>query len=252
LRRLVPDGELVRRRAAGETLRELAAGYGVSHTTLGRYFARPEIARQLKEAGRLVRRERQTAAARRAAERRLEGEVRRQAKEQVARERERRLGAARAMLGASRPGVRRRRRSAYEAWLDEHDARQPLTRADLRSRSDELAAHTVAAGGGVQVVIEATGLRTRENVLRLIDPVILVEALDNDAATAVAEPVRERLRRLVPDPELVRRRAAGVSLRRIAADYGVAHTTLYRYFQRPEVARQLRQAKQRPRAKKVA
>ncbi len=31
-------------------------------------------------------------------------------------------------------------------------------------------------------------------------------------------------------------------MRRIAADYGVAHTTLYRYFQRPEVARQLRQA----------
>ena len=44
------------------------------------------------------------------------------------------------------------------------------------------------------------------------------------------------------DPELLRRRAAGESLRGIAADYGVAHTTLHRYFQRPEVARQLRQA----------
>jgi hypothetical protein len=79
-----------------------------------------------------------------------------------------------------------------------------------------------------------------------------VEALDNDAARAVAEPVRERLRRLAPDPELVQRRAAGESLRRIAGDYGVAHTTLYGYFQRPKVAKQLSQAKQRARAKKVA
>ena len=31
-------------------------------------------------------------------------------------------------------------------------------------------------------------------------------------------------------------------MRRIAADYGVAHTTLHRYFQRAEVARQLRRA----------
>jgi hypothetical protein len=86
-------------------------------------------------------------------------------------------------------------------------------------------------------------LRTRENVLRLIDPVILVQALDNDAAaSALAEPARDRLRRLVPDRELVRRRAAGETLRPLAGDYGVAHTSLYRYFQRPEVARHLRQA----------
>lgn len=156
-------------------MRELAADYGVAHTTLGRYFARPEIAKQLKEAGRLVRRERRAAAARQGAERRLEREVRRQAKRQVALERERRLRTARALLAAGRSGVRRRRRSAYAAWLDEHDARQPLTRADLHSRNDELAAHTVAAGGGVQAVLESTGLRTRENALRLIDSVILVE-----------------------------------------------------------------------------
>lgn len=237
LRRLVPDAELVHRRAAGETLRELAADYGVAHTTLGRYFARPEITSQLKQSGRLVRRERRAAAERRAAERRMEREVRRQAKEQVALED--RLRAARALRAAARG----RRRSAYAAWLDERDARLPPTRADLHSRNDELAAQTVAAGAGVQAVIEATGLRTRENVLRLIDPVILVQALDNDtAASALAEPARDRLRRLVPDPELVRRRAAGETLRLLAVDYGVAHTTLYRYFQRPEVARQLRQA----------
>jgi hypothetical protein len=221
-------------------LRQLAADYGVAHTTLGRYFRRPEITSQLQQSRRLVRRERRALAERRAAERRIERQVRRQAKEQVALED--RLRAARALRAAG-AAARGRRRSAYTAWLDEQDARLPLSRAELRSRNDELAAQTVARGGGVQAVIEATGLRTRANVLRLIDPVILVQALDNDtAASAVAEPARERLRRLLPDPELVRRRAAGQSLRGIAADYAVAHTTLYRYFQRPQVARQLRQA----------
>jgi hypothetical protein len=72
-------------------------------------------------------------------------------------------------------------------------------------------------------------LRSRENVLDLIDPVILVRALDNDAAaTAACEPDRDRLRRLVPDRELVRRRAQGETLRRLACDYGVAHTPLGR------------------------
>jgi len=77
-------------------------------------------------------------------------------------------------------------RDAYEAWLNERDARVPLTRADLYSRNDDAAARVVAAGGGMQAVIEATGLRTRENVLRLIDPAILDEARQNDAAPAAA------------------------------------------------------------------
>ena len=193
LRRLVPDVELVRRRAAGETLRVLAADYGVAHTTLGRYFARAEVVRQLREAG---QGERRAAATRRVAERRAERAIRRQTKEQA-----------------------------------------PL-RAELRSRNDELAARAVEAGGGVEAVIEATGLRTRENVLRAIDPAILVRAFDNDAASGAGPVDRARLRRLVPDPELVRRRAAGQTLRRLACDYGVAHTTLGRWFGRPEVARQ--------------
>jgi hypothetical protein len=193
----VPDVELVRRRAAGETLRVLAADYGVAHTTLGRYFARPEVVRQLREAG---QGERRAAATRRVAERRAERAIRRQAKEQTA-----------------------------------------LAR-DLRSPNDELAERAVEAGGGIEAVIEATGLRTRENVLRAIDPTILVHAFDNDAASAAAGPPdRARLRRLVPDPELVRRRAVGETLRRLASDYGVAHTTLGRWFDRPEVARQLHQ-----------
>jgi lambda repressor-like predicted transcriptional regulator len=197
LRRLVPDAELVRRRAAGETLRALAADYGVAHTTLGRYFARAEAVRQLREAGQSLRAERRAAPTRRVAERRAERAIRRQAKEQA-----------------------------------------PL-RADQRSRNDELAARAVEAGGGVEAVIEATGLRMRENVLRAIDPAVLVRAFDNDAANAPAPPDRARLRRLVPDPELMRRRAAGETLRRLASDYGVAHTTLGRWFARPEVARQL-------------
>jgi hypothetical protein len=212
----------------------------VAHTTLGRYFARPEVARQLWEARRCVRTERRAAAERRAAERRLEREVRRRAKEQVALSREL------AHRAAAAPHSRRPRRTAYAAWLDEQDARRPLTRADLRSRSDELAERAVASGGGIEAVIEATGLRSRENVLRLIDPVILVRAFENEAeAAAAAEPERDRLRRLVPDRELLRRRAAGETLRRLAADYRVAHTTLGRWFARPQVARQLRELRRR-------
>jgi hypothetical protein len=103
LRKLVPDAELIRRRAAGEPLRELACDYDVAHTTLGRYFERPEVAKQQRQAR------------------------------------------------------------------------------------------------------------------------------------------RRRLRKLVPDAGLIRRRAAGEPLRELAPDYDdVAHTTLGRYFKRPEVAKQLR------------
>jgi hypothetical protein len=179
LRRLVPDAELIRRRAAGEPLRELAADYDVSHTTLSRYFDRPEVAKQLRQAVRQLRAAQRAAEARRLAERRLEQEVRRKAKEQAALERER---ARRARAVSGKPAARRRRaRTPYEAWLDEHAARLPLTRADLHSRSDEIAARVVAEGGGMQAVIDATGLRTRENVLRSIDPAILEQALQNDA-----------------------------------------------------------------------
>jgi len=63
LRRLEPDAELVRRRAAGETFREIAPDYRVSHTTLSRYCARPEVATQVTQAGRLLRAEQRAAAA---------------------------------------------------------------------------------------------------------------------------------------------------------------------------------------------
>jgi len=178
LRKLVPDAELIRRRAAGEPLRELAFDYDVAHTTLGRYFERPEVAKQLRQAAKQLRAEQRAAAARRSAERRLEQEVRRKAREQAAAEREQ---ARRARAAAREITTRRRRpRTPYGDWLDEPDARRTLTRADLHSQSDETAARIVAAGGGMQAVIDATGLRTRENVVGLIDPAILKQALDND------------------------------------------------------------------------
>jgi hypothetical protein len=176
------------------------------------------------------------------AERRLERELRRKARRQVALERQqlRRSRAVQARIAARRPADQ----SAYADWLDDNDLRRPLTRAELYSRTDDTAAHTADTGGGIEALVEATGLRTRENVLGVIDPVILVRAFDNDAAApATREPNRARTRRLVPDRELLRRRAQGETLRPLAADYGVAHTTLGRYFARPQVARQLKQTR---------
>jgi hypothetical protein len=177
LRKLVPDAELIRRRAAGEPLRELASDYDVAHTTLGRFFERPDVASQLRQA----RKERQAGeralARRRSAERRLEQEVRRKARAQAATEREQARAAA-AIAGRAR---RRRPRTDYEAWLDEHDARVPWTRADLHSGHDQAAARVVAEGGGIEAIIEATDLRSLDNVVRSIDPAILTKAYDNDA-----------------------------------------------------------------------
>jgi hypothetical protein len=135
--------------------------------------------------------------------------------------------------------------------LDERDTVWLLTRADLHSQDDETAAAVVATGGGIEAIVEATELRSRENALSSIDPAILVRAFTNDAAAAAAaetEPNRDRLRRLVPDPAPVRRRAAGESLRALARDYQVAHTTLACYFRRPPVAQQLRSARRLARA----
>lgn len=81
------------------------------------------------------------------------------------------------------------RQNDYARWLDEQDARRPPSRAELESAADRAAAEAVAAGGGIEAIIEATGLRTRENVLTLIDPAILEHAGRNDTAhAAAAEP----------------------------------------------------------------
>jgi hypothetical protein len=158
LRKLVPDEALIRRRAAGEPLRELAPDYNVTHTTLGRYFERPDVAKQPKEAAKQLRAEERAAESRHAAQRRLEREVRRKAKEQAMTEREQ-AGRARAAV-AEISSRRRPARTPYEAWLDERDARRPLTRSELHSTADEIAAGVVAAGGGMQAIIDATGFRT--------------------------------------------------------------------------------------------
>ncbi len=238
MRRLEPDRELLRRRAAGASLRSLAAEYGVAHTTLGRYFARPDVARELREQARALRAEQRAA-------RRAERQVREQAQAQAAlAQKQARQMAAYAQLP--------RRSDPRAARLDERDLRLPLLRADLRSECDRLAERAVAADGGLQTVIEATGLRSRDNAFRLVDPAILVRAFDNDAAAHASLAARKRLRRLVPDPELVKRRAAGEPLRELARAYETAHTTLSRYFRRPEVVKQLQQAAQLIRAEQRA
>jgi hypothetical protein len=186
LRKLVPDAELIRRRAAGETFRELAPDYDVTHTTLGRYFERPEVRKQLRQASERLRAAQRALAARRAAERRQDQELRRKARAQAAAEREQ---ARRACAAAAEIASRGRRpRTDEEVWLDERAARMPLTRADLHSQNDEIAAVVVAAGGGMQALIAATDLRTRENVVGLIDPAILVQALDNDLLAQAQPP----------------------------------------------------------------
>jgi lambda repressor-like predicted transcriptional regulator len=187
LRRLHPDSELYRRRVSGESLRALASAYAVSHTTLSRYFARPQAAAQLREA-------------------------------------ERRLQAERRALATRRP-----------------------TKLDP-SRLTHTAERAAAAGGGVQALIEATGLHTLANLLGSLEPALLEQAFANDELRAAAP----GLRRLRIDRELYRRRAAGESLRSLAADYRVAHTTLSRHFARPQVGTLLREAARTLRAERRA
>jgi hypothetical protein len=132
-------------------LRALADDYGVAHTTLGRYFARPQVVGQLQEAGRLARTEQR---AERRAARELKREVLCRVQEQA----------------------------AFERAHPHHPVALARAAGRHTNRSDELAAAAVGAGGGIQDVIERTGLRTLKNVLRLIDPAILKHARENDHA----------------------------------------------------------------------
>jgi hypothetical protein len=80
----------------------------------------------------------------------------------------------------------------------------------------------------------------------LIDPRVVQQARANDRRRRRSERLAARsFRRLVPDADLIARRAGGESLRSLAADYGVSHTTLSRYFRRREVAAELRAQKRK-------
>lgn len=213
----------------------LAADYEVAHTTLLRYFRRPEVKRELKETERRLPAQRAAERAERAVERQLEQALLRRAEEEAARDRE--LQELRAELPV--------RSSDYLAWLDQRELPGDVVSADNHSAHDRRAAEIASNGGGVEQVIEAAGLRSRVNVYRL-DAQIMARALENDRAkndalAGNANPPESRgLRRLVPDAALLSRRARGESLRQLASDYGVCHSSLCRYFRRPEVAREIR------------
>jgi lambda repressor-like predicted transcriptional regulator len=233
LRRLIPDEDLYERRVAGESLRALAPDYGVVHTTLSDFFQRPEAMLELREARRRLR---VASKARQQNERRLVRGVRTRAREDAKRDR---------WLQAWTP-PKRLHLSEEMLRLDANEAPRGLTSRERYSENDHHAAEVVASGGGVKQVIEATGLRTLENVLRNIDPQIIRAALETDADLARnTRPDDRGLRRLFPNSELIRRRAAGESLRSIAADYNVSHTTLSRYYNRPKVAKQLHAQRRR-------
>jgi hypothetical protein len=133
----------------------------------------------------------------------------------------------------------------------------PPTRADRHSTYDKEAEQVVAAGGGTEALLAATELPTLEVAAGSIEPDLLARAFDNDALErAQPQPLaltgRLRLRRLVPDTQLLRRRAAGEPLWMLASEYDVAHTTLARFLARPEIKRQLRQTVQELRAERQA
>jgi len=163
---IVPDAELIRRRASGEPLRELAADYGVAHTTVGRYFARPQVKKELAQARRQLRAEQ---GARGSAWRRLKPKVRGRADEQAALEREQ-LHAFQ-LTWAKHRSRWRPPRDQYEALLNEHDApRLPPTRADQHNTFDEIAERVVAAGGAPRPCSTPTILEAAAPLLRAAVP----------------------------------------------------------------------------------
>ncbi len=141
LRQLAPDAELIRRRAAGATFRELAPDYDVSHTTLSRYFARPEVSKQLKRAEQLQRAEQRDAEARTRAEQKAQREAeraaRRRARQQPASGSEalrRRDGAANAGRARSTPPLELEPFS--DQWLAWYEARRLFSTIDMLNDND--------------------------------------------------------------------------------------------------------------------
>jgi hypothetical protein len=171
LRKLAPDAALFRRRAAGEPLRSLAADYGLAHTTLSRFFARPEARRALREAEQLNETQARAAQARWQAQQRAARQARATrtpvqpaaaarpqsqpplstpATVDAARERP----AARAARPARRAGGRSERFS-YADWLDERDARAAPApdRVELHDKHGRAVVRTFASRVAAKIAL---------------------------------------------------------------------------------------------------
>ena len=232
LRRSLPDAKWLERYASGESLRSLARELEVAHTTLARRLRRPGMALELREARHRVRAKQKAGRDERAEERRAERKLRARARAEAKLDRAHEVW---------RRSAKPRRRSEFEVRLDENEGPRGLLSSERWSINDELAEEAVSAGGGIEEVIQVTPLRTRLSVYESIDAQIVVRALRNERRRQRADQLpTSGLRRLRPDAALVLRWAAGESLRRLADDYGVSHTTLLRYFRRPEIAKALR------------
>ena len=188
--------------AAGLTQQAAGRELGVDERTIRRWTKLPGFESELAKARTRQERER---ARQRAHQRRADTAGRRRARQHPARERERAKPAPSAELGREeQPAAERKRppaaaRSAREGGRilssadgephsqDEQEAPLLLPRGDLHSGAEHAAARAVLAGGGMQAVIEASGLRSLENVLRLIDPAILARARQNDARAPAPE-----------------------------------------------------------------
>jgi hypothetical protein len=230
LRRLVPDERLFDRRVAGESLRALAPDYAVEHSTLGDFFRRPDGVLGLQEARLRLEVEHEA----RQAEEDLKRKVQERARADEVHDRR-----IEEWTPPAEP------RTEVEARLYRNDAPRGPTSQERYSPNDYRAERVVAAGGGLEQVMAATRL-SRANALRNIDAQIMQRALANDTKfPSNASPDDRRLRRLIPDSELIRRLVAREPLRSIAPDYGVSHTTLLRYSKRPAVAKQLKKRTQR-------
>ena len=72
----------------------------------------------------------------------------------------------------------------------------PSPASTSTAANDEAAARAVAAGGGMQAVVDATGLRTRENVLAVIDRRSSIEPTERRRCTT-----RPRVRRAQAEPD---------------------------------------------------
>jgi len=189
--------------AAGLTQQAAGRELDVNERTIRRWTKLPGFESELAKARARQERER---ARQRAHQRRADTAGRRRARQHPARERERAKPAPSAEPGREeQPAAERKRppaaaRSPREGGRilsivdgelgpsqDEQEAPLLLPRGDLHSGHEHAAARAVLAGGGMQAVIEASGLRSLENVLRLIDPAILARARQNDARAPAPE-----------------------------------------------------------------